>query len=304
MIEKLELSHYPPTLQHIHKPPPFLYMRGRLPDPATHKYLCVIGSRAFSSYGEDACRTLIHGLAGYPISIVSGLALGIDSIAHEAALAAGLHTTSFPGSRLDRESIYPREKAALADQILLSGGALLSECGPDDIPGTWLFPRRNRYMAGISHATLIIEARQHSGTLMTADYSLEESRDVFVVPGPIFSEHSYGPHMLLRRGATVVSSSEEILESLGFIIPEQKGKQKGKRTLSRKEKKLRAEERQRVYAALSPTERQIMDFASSTVVRERLIEKLGLPITEANIILAGLELRGLIHERGDTVVRT
>ena len=186
------------------------------------KFLCVVGSRKYTDYGKEACQKLIAGLRGHNIVIVSGLALGIDGIAHRAALDAGLTTIAIPGSGLNPSVLYPSSNRQLAEKIIESGGALISEFEPMFKATTYSFPQRNRIMAGISHATLIIEAEIKSGTLITSRLATEYNRDVATVPGSIFSKTSEGPNMLLRLGATPVSSSAHILETLGFKIEEDK----------------------------------------------------------------------------------
>ena len=199
-------------------PPETLYIRGALSDSKSQKYLCVVGSRSPSPYGLDACRELIIGLKGYPISIVSGLAIGIDGYAHKMALEVGLNCVGFPGSPLDWDKIYPQSSLPLAREIVSKGGSLLSEYSSDFIYGEWVFPRRNNYMAGISHATLIIEAGKRSGSLMTAKYAENYSRDVLAVPGSIFSDLTFGPHLLLKGCANPATCSEDILQILGFDV--------------------------------------------------------------------------------------
>ena len=178
--------------------------------------LAVVGSRNYTDYGKRAAEYLIAGLRGYPISIVSGLALGIDAIAHTAALSANLHTISVPGSGIDDSVIYPHRNRELARRILESGGCLLSEFEPTFQATEWSFPKRNRIMAGLSHATLLIEAGERSGTLITARLTVEFNRDLLVVPGNIFSENSRGVHQFLRLGAMPVTTPDDILEALGI----------------------------------------------------------------------------------------
>lgn len=202
----------------MRSPPKRLFVRGELPGFPDQKYLCVVGSRRWTEYGKDAINQIIGGLKGYPISIVSGLAVGIDSIAHRAALEAGLHCVAFPGSSLEWGSIYPQSHLELAESIVGSGGALVSEWQTGYPTGKWAFPARNRLMAGISHAVLIVEAAQKSGSLMTAKHAEEFNRDILAVPGPIDSPRSYGPHMLIRNGAALVSSPYDVLEALGFDV--------------------------------------------------------------------------------------
>lgn len=210
---------YPETLRNMKSPPRKLFLRGRFPAPGNQKYLCVVGSRSWSVYGRDSVRRIIGGLAGYPITIVSGLAVGIDSIAHLAALEAGLHCVAFPGSSLDWDEIYPANHIYLARRIVEKGGALLSEWQPGYPTAKWAFPSRNRLMAGLSHATLIIEAGRRSGSLMTAKHAEDLHRDVFAVPGHIHAPQSYGTHMLIQRGAALITGSRDVLLELGFRVP-------------------------------------------------------------------------------------
>lgn len=190
-----------------------LYFLGN-PWPEHHKKLVIVGSRKPTAYGEAVCEHLIAGLAGYPISIISGLAMGIDALVHRLAIEHKLHTTAFPGSGLDKSVIYPATNRRLATEILDVGGGLVSEYEPTQKSAQWTFPRRNRLMAGLGDAVLVIEANVNSGTLITARLALEYNREVMVVPGSIFSQNSIGPHHLLRDGAIPATSTEDILEVL------------------------------------------------------------------------------------------
>ena len=211
-LEKLDPSEFPPQLLEIPEPPKELWVAGALPSPET-VLLTVVGSRKYTSYGKEACEEIISGLRGYDIAVVSGLALGIDTIAHESAMRAGLKTVSVPGSGLDPSMLYPRANLQLAKRILESGGALLSEFAPDFRPTDWSFPQRNRIMAGLAKATLLIEAGEKSGTLITARLAADYNRDVLVVPGSIFSKTSMGVHQFLKLGATPVTSAADILDA-------------------------------------------------------------------------------------------
>jgi DNA processing protein len=209
-------SDFPAQLREIPEVPKQLWIRGALP-PAGHKFLTVVGSRDVSFYGREACDFLIKGLAGYPISIVSGLALGTDAYAHEAALAAGLHTIAFPGSGLSDPAIAPRTNVDLAQRVLTAGGALLSEYEPDITAQPWMFPARNRLMVGIADAVLVIEAGERSGTLITMRLAGEYNRELLCVPHRITDEHGYGAEIFLRIGATMVTKPAHILEALGVV---------------------------------------------------------------------------------------
>jgi DNA processing protein len=265
----------PTPLTEIPQPPKQLYVRGTLPDLDTYRYLAVVGAREFTSYGKQVCEALIRGLRGYPVCIVSGLALGIDGIAHKAALEAGLPTVAVPGSGLNDQVLYPASHRRLARDILDSGGALLSEFEPMYRARPESFPQRNRIMAGLSRATLVVEAAEKSGTLITARLSLDYNRDVLVVPGPVTSVTSAGPHMLLRTGAALVRNSEDILEALGIDA--------ASTTLKHTEL---SESEARVCAIL----------ATGPLSRDELIRALNMPPTEANVLLSSMELKGIIYE--------
>ena len=177
-IRTIKTAEFPESLKEIPQVPEKLYIVGTLPDPHAYYYLSVVGSRKYTSYGREAAERIIKGLAGYPIVIVSGLATGIDGIAHRAALDAGLLTVAFPGSGLDASVLYPRTNLALAKEIVEAGGALVSEFEPNFRAAPWTFPQRNRLMAGISQGTLVIEAEERSGTLITARLAVEYNKNV------------------------------------------------------------------------------------------------------------------------------
>jgi len=276
-IQKLNPSDFPPLLTEIPDAPKKLYYRGTLPDWGAYKFLCVVGARKYSNYGKEVCEQLIGGLAGYPVVIVSGLALGIDSIAHKAALAAGLKTIAVPGSGLDWEVLYPASHLYLAKQIVEKDGVLISEFEPDFKATPYSFPQRNRIMAGLSHATLVIEAEKKSGTLITSRLATEYNRDVLTIPGSIFSLGSSGPHMLIRLGATPITNSAELLDALGFSQKE-----------NRPEK--------RDYSSCSPSERSFLELLAEPMSRDELIRQSGLSASEANTIVSVLEIKGLIKE--------
>ena len=217
------------------------------------------------------------GLACKPIVIVSGMAIGIDTLAHVTAMRVGLKTLAVPGSGLGREVIYPRQNAKLADEILASGGALLSENPPDFKAMLHSFAQRNRIMAGLSGAVLIIEAGEKSGTLITARMALDYNRTVLVVPGSIFNQSSIGANRLLKQGASPVCSSEDILVELGLQDPES-----AQATLN--------------LDSLSATERKVYSILIEPIPRDDLIRALDLSTQEANTLLSMMEIKGLIKE--------
>jgi len=266
---------FPPLLLEINDPPKSLRIVGEL--PKTEKYLCVVGSRKYSEYGKNVCEKLIEGLRGYSITIVSGLALGMDAIAHRAALRARLTTIGVPGSGLGEKALYPVTNRNIANEIVDSGGALLSEFPDDFRPHLYTFPQRNRIMAGMCHATLIVEAELKSGTLITSKYAIEYNRDVFTVPNSIFSKTSEGPHMLLRLGATPITQSSDIVTALG---------------LRPREELLQM----RDYSDCSTDERELIELLNEPLSRDEIIRRLGKPVYATQTIIATMEIKGLIEE--------
>jgi DNA processing protein len=214
-IRKLMREEFPKLLLQIPDAPKQLYLKGNLP-PEDAKVLCIVGSRNNTTYGKDVCQKFISSLAGKNVAVVSGLALGIDAIAHQAAMDAGLFTLAIPGSGIDERVLHPQSNLYLARRILESGGGILSEFEPMFKATHYSFPMRNRIMAGLSHAVLIIEAEIKSGTLITSRLATDYNRDVLTVPGSIYSKNTAGPHMLIRLGATPITKPEELFLALGF----------------------------------------------------------------------------------------
>ncbi|MEN9881063.1 MAG: hypothetical protein RLZZ308_246 [Candidatus Parcubacteria bacterium] len=197
--------------------PKELHIRGDLPDitldeygRATPRILTIVGSRKYTEYGKTVTEKLIASLQGENIIILSGLALGIDSIAHKAALKANIKTIAIPGSGLDTTVIYPASHRYLAKDIVAYGGSLLSELADTEKAAPWTFPARNRIMAALSDVVLVIEAEEKSGTLITARLALELGRDIGSVPGDIFSPTSKGTHSLLQDGATPITGESDL----------------------------------------------------------------------------------------------
>ncbi len=227
-INHLSPEEFPPLLRHIHRPPKHMYIRGKAlwldPAYAHHTYICVVGARVYTEYGKEACRHLIAGLADYKVVIVSGLAIGIDGIAHQAALDAGIPTIALPGSGLNWSVLYPARHFRLAKDIIGAGagegardhapGALLSEYQPDMPAAPWTFPCRNRLMAGMSHATIVVEAEEKSGALITARHALEFGRETYAVPGSIFSFASVGTNKILGEWARPITTVEAFVEEM------------------------------------------------------------------------------------------
>lgn len=203
---------YPPLLAELHDPPAAIHVRGDteiLEEPA----VAIVGARSCSSYGAGVARELARELARAGVVVVSGLARGIDGEAHRGTLEGGGRTVAVLGCGIDRD--YPRSHSELARRIR-EHGAVVSEYPPGVEPAPWRFPARNRIIAGLCAATVVVEARERSGALITADFALELGRDVFAVPGEITSALSAGTNDLLRQGAAPLLSAGDVLEALGL----------------------------------------------------------------------------------------
>jgi len=205
---------YPKLLKEIYDPPFCLFVKGKLKNDGYN--LAVVGTRKFSNYGKQITEEIVEPLASQGITIVSGLAYGIDGIAHKATLEVGGTTIAVLGSGINRAHIFPKEHARLAEEIVEKGGAVISEYPPGTIPTRYTFPRRNRIVAGMSLGTLVIEAPEESGALITAQCALDNGRDVFAVPQNINSENSVGPNNLIKNGAKLITNYQEILEALNL----------------------------------------------------------------------------------------
>ena len=205
---------FPALLAAIHDPPARVFLRGSgAPALLDRPAVAVVGARVCSSYGRSVARSLARDLASAGLVVVSGMARGIDGEAHRGALDAGGSTVAVLGCGVDRD--YPAAHAELARRIEV-GGLIVSEYEPGVEPAPWRFPARNRIIAGLCRATVVVEARERSGALITADFALEEGREVLAVPGEITSSLSAGTNALLRLGATPVTRSEDVLEVFGL----------------------------------------------------------------------------------------
>lgn len=204
---------YPVLLKEIYQPPWVLFAKGDLTLLEKEPKLAVVGSRQATPYGKKALRFLIPDLTKKGVVIVSGLAKGIDAFAHESAIDSGGRTIAVIAGGLYH--IYPRENKGLAMEMM-KNQLVLSEYPPDTTPERWHFPMRNRIISGLSAGTLIIEAKQKSGSLITANYALNEGREVFSLPGSIFNPLSNGTNNLIQQGAKLITRAEDILEEIRF----------------------------------------------------------------------------------------
>jgi DNA processing protein len=207
-------ENYPTQLRNIPGPPFVLYVRGQIL-PRDEWALAVVGTRSASIYGKEVTRMLVQGLAASGITIVSGLALGIDTQAHQTALEAGGRTIAVMGCGV--ETIYPSRNTKLG-RLITEKGAVISEFPLGTKPESGNFPRRNRIISGLSLGVLIVEGSEHSGARITVDYALEQGREVFAVPGNIFSRGSKGPNKLIQQGAKLITSIGDILEELNLTM--------------------------------------------------------------------------------------
>ena len=280
----LKPKDFPALLKQIPDQPKLLYMEGELPSEDAI-YLAVVGARRFTTYGKEACEKIIGGLnnKNRQFVIVSGLAIGIDGIAHKAALKSGLKTIAIPGSGLDDNVLHPSSNRKLSKEILESGGCLISELDWGMPAGMHTFPSRNRIIAGMSHAVLVIEAAEKSGTLITADLATQYNRDVFAVPGSIFSQNSTGTNRLIKAGAALITSAEDIWDAFG--LPREK-------------------ENLKLNLVLEPNEEKIYSLLGEPTGRDELIRKTGLPPSKANSVISLMLLNGVIKQFGGEVYRS
>ncbi len=272
----IEDAGYPALLRQITQPPPLLYVRGTL-DPADEWALAVVGTRSPTSYGKEATRRLIGDLAGAGITVVSGLALGIDTIAHTSALEASGRTIAVLGCGVD--CVYPERNRALAEEIM-SNGAIMSEYPLGTMPAPANFPPRNRLISGLSRGTLVVEAGERSGALITVSFALEQGRDVFAVPGQIFSRTSAGTNKLIRDGAGLVTEAQDILEALNWTT---------------------ATIQQEIQLTLpeDPVEAAVLELLSYEPQHVDVLGRAsGLAAPAVSATLAMLELKGLARQAG------
>jgi len=212
----LEDDSYPKILKRTKDAPKILYYRGEL--KPEESCFAIVGTRRYSNYGKDISSEIAADLAEAGLTIVSGLAPGIDTFSHQAAVERNRRTIAVLGTGVDEESIYPRENINLARKILENGGCLVSEYPPGTRGSKFTFPRRNRIISGLSLGTLVIEAKEKSGALITASWAKSQKRKLFAVPGNIHSLNSKGCHLLIKQGAKLVENAKDILKYLNYPV--------------------------------------------------------------------------------------
>jgi len=267
---------YPSRLKDIDQPPPILYLRGELTIEDSWA-VAVVGTRRVTAYGRQVTEELASYLAQNGVTVVSGLARGVDAIAHQAALKAGGRTLAVMGNGVDR--IYPPEHRALAEQMLMSG-ALLSDYAPGTPPESANFPPRNRIIAGLSLAVVVVEAGETSGALITAQFAVDQGREVFAVPGNILAPQSKGTNRLIQQGAHPLLSARDVLEALNLT---------------------RVSEQRLVRKALPAdnVEAQVLNvLAHEPLHVDEIRNQTGLPIERVSATLVMMELKGMVRQVG------
>lgn len=281
-----EEEDFPNALKGIDDAPVFLFYKGDL-QKIQRKTLAVVGSRMVSSEGKWACQNLLPEIVSSGFTIVSGMALGIDTLAHKTALQNGGTTVAFWGTGID--TIYPTQNQGLANEILTQG-VVFSEFPLGTPPSPYNFPRRNRLVSGISDGVLIVEGKEKSGSLITAEFAMEQGKEVFAVPGSIRSPLSRGPHKLIQDGAKLVQSSSDILEEFGGI-----------------QKDLFASSSVLIGSTQIPSdpyEKKIYNTLNYTPLAFDVIcEKTGIPSAQLSSVLMMMSLNGVVEDLGAGWVR-
>ncbi|MES2200820.1 MAG: DNA-processing protein DprA [candidate division FCPU426 bacterium] len=294
---------YPRNLLPLYDPPPVLYVRGALPDEGL-RCIAVVGTRTPTPYGLRSCHDLVLGLAEAGLGIVSGLAKGIDTAAHGAALEAGAPTFAVLGSGLN--ALYPAENKGLADRISAEGGGLISQFPLDATPDKRRFPMRNGVISGLSAAVLVVEGEEDSGSLITAEWALNQGRDIFAVPGPVDSRFSRGPNRLIQQGAKLVLDAADVMSEFPDFVP--------KAPLPRVKARAQAdpsaaqvglfEEPKRAPEDLNGEEMRIFQELrrSGRCAMDTLAQKTGTSPAELSATLTMLEIKGAIRQLPGTLV--
>jgi DNA processing protein len=282
----IEDERYPAALREIHDPPHLLYLRGTLL-PRDRHAIAVVGSRRITHYGRETARRLSFQLAHAGVTVISGLARGIDTAAHEAALAAEGRTIAVLGSGIG--NIYPPENAALAERIATSG-AVLSEFPVLYVPDRQSFPLRNRIVSGMSQGILVVEAPARSGSLITANQAMEQGRTVYAVPGPIDRPSSEGCNRLIQDGAKLVIDSRDVLEEMETLFTlDAPAPRNGPKSAEAPMKSTPALE------SLDPVERAILNaIDEGETAIDDVIERANLPISAVSATLLRLEMKRLV----------
>lgn len=275
----IEDKNYPKLLKEIKNPPRVLYYLGEI--KKEENCFAIVGTRRYSSYGKQVALEIAGDLADAGLTIISGLAPGIDTFSHRTTVERKKRTISVLGTGLDEQSIYPKTNLKLAEEIIETGGCLISEYPPGTRGTKFTFPQRNRIISGLSLGTLVIEAKEKSGALITADYAFSQKRKVFAIPGSIYSSNSRGPHALIKKGAKLVENANDILGELS--IP----------SLKLESKKSKGENNEENLIL------EILEEESLEI--EKIIEKTKLSAAIIARTLAILEIKGKVKNLGNNI---
>jgi len=274
----LQDKEYPVILKEIHDPPKELYIKGEITSQ-DKVAIAIVGTRKFTQYGKQVAYDISGNLAKLGITIVSGLARGIDAFAHEAALESGGRTIAVLGSGLDRESFFPASNWSLSEKIAKQG-AVITEYSFGTRGTNFTFPQRNRIVSGLSLGVVVIEAPEESGALITASLALEQNREVFAVPGNIYENNSQGTNKLIKMGAKLVTGIEDILEELNLTH------------LLSAEKKIN-------YQPENKEEEIVLSLLSIKPVHiDEIIKQSKMPASSVNSTLMILELKRVVKNLG------
>src|SRR3989344_521582 len=291
---KFSDKNFPKILKEIPSPPKLLRVwskNGTLPgnlgsrdlsDSREPRFLSIVGTRRCSAYGEEILRKLIADLTPYGFGTVSGMAIGIDTIAAKASLENKIPTIAVLGSGLGREAFYPPRNWRLAEEIVAFGGAIISEYENDFKATLWTFPQRNRIISGLSPVTLVVEAPEKSGALITARFALEQNRDVLAIPGSVFGSNSAGTNKLIKKGAGLVTSVDDILKAYGLELSNHAA------TASMGDRVAELN--------LSLEENKILEIIPEPMDIDSIIRKSKMASFEAQAIVGLLEIRGIIKK--------
>lgn len=287
---------YPSSLREIYDPPIVLYVKGAWSDCLNQPCIGVVGSRRCSTYGQNSAIMLARDLAQHGVTVVSGLARGIDAAAHRGALDAGGRTVAVLGTGIDE--VYPREHKQLAAEVLDRGGAVVSQFPLGTPPVSENFPYRNRIISGLSLGVVVVEAAENSGSLITARLAMEQNREVFAVPGNITSRNSFGTNYLIKgAGAKLVQQWQDIATELppqiaATLLPPPLGEKRGE-----KKNETVADRLSLVPEGLSPSETSVFKLLTpdSPAHVDWLFDKSKLPISELTAALLSLEIRDVVR---------
>lgn len=272
-------KNYPEILKKIKNPPENLFFIGSLPR-TDEKSFAIVGTRMYSSYGKQIATEIAGDLSEAGLTIVSGLAPGIDTFSHQAVVERKKRTIAVLGTGLDKESIYPQSNLRLAEKILETGGCLISEYPPGTRGTNFTFPQRNRIISGLSLGVLVIEAKIKSGSLITADWAQKQKRKIFAVPGQIHSSNSKGPNYLIKNGATLVENANDILKELNLPLKSMNASVNGEN-----------EEENIILNMLKEESLHI----------DKIIEKTKLPASKIASTLAILEIKDIVINLGKNI---